>query len=111
MRRANVEYNRCTYICDFSRSVGAGSATTRNTRGLTRSVIALITPPFPAPSRPSNRMQIFFCFALHPFLQFDEFNVKLSELTLIVFKRQFFVEIFCLAAARPCILVHHTFLH
>ncbi len=28
------------YICDFSRSVGAGSATTRKTRGLTRSVIA-----------------------------------------------------------------------
>src|SRR5215467_10608264 len=42
------------YICDFSRSVGAGSATTRNTRGLTRSVIARIVPPFPAPSRPSN---------------------------------------------------------
>ena len=26
---------RCMYICDFSRSEGAGSATTRNTRGLT----------------------------------------------------------------------------
>src|SRR5262252_5742326 len=46
------------YICDFWRSDGAGSATTRNTRGLTRSVIALIVPPFPAPSRPSNTMQI-----------------------------------------------------
>ena len=46
------------YICDFSRSVGAGSATTRNTRGLTRSVIRLIVPPFPAVSRPSNTMQI-----------------------------------------------------
>src|SRR6202034_332539 len=41
-------------IWDFSRSDGAGSATTRNTRGLTRSVIALITPPLPAASRPSN---------------------------------------------------------
>src|SRR5205085_965504 len=39
---------RCMYICDFSRSDGAGSATTRNTRGLTRSVIARIVPPFPA---------------------------------------------------------------
>ncbi len=48
---------RCTYICDFSRSVGAGSATTRNTRGLTRSVIRLIVPPFPAVSRPSNTTQ------------------------------------------------------
>ena len=47
------------YICDFSRSVGAGRATTRNTRGLTRSVMALIVPPLPAPSRPSNTMQIF----------------------------------------------------
>src|SRR5437764_14450831 len=42
------------YICVFSRSVGAGNAMTRNTRGLTRSVIALIVPPLPAPSRPSN---------------------------------------------------------
>src|SRR5262245_62233677 len=42
------------YIWDFSRSDGAGSATTRNTRGLTRSVIALIVPPLPAASRPSN---------------------------------------------------------
>ena len=48
---------RWTYICDFSRSVGAGSATTRNTRGLTRSVIRLIVPPLPAVSRPSNTMQ------------------------------------------------------
>src|SRR5215470_6790386 len=50
---------RWEYIWDFSRSVGAGRATTRNTRGLTRSVMALITPPLPAPSRPSNTMQIF----------------------------------------------------
>ncbi len=47
------------YICDFSRSLGAGSAITRKMRGLTRSVIALIAPPFPAPSRPSKTMQIF----------------------------------------------------
>src|SRR5262249_40800090 len=45
---------RCRYIWLFSRSDGAGSATTRNTRGLTRSVIALIVPPLPAASRPSN---------------------------------------------------------
>jgi hypothetical protein len=36
-------------------SVGrAGSATMRNTRGLTRSLSALIVPPLPAPSRPAN---------------------------------------------------------
>ena len=38
----------------FSRSDGVGRATTRKTRGLTRSVIALIAPPFPAASRPSK---------------------------------------------------------
>ena len=42
------------YICVFSRSDGAGSATSRNTRGLTRSVMALIVPPLPAASRPSH---------------------------------------------------------
>ena len=46
------------YIWVFSRSEGAGSATTRNTRGLTRSVIALIVPPLPAASRPSNTMMM-----------------------------------------------------
>src|SRR5262245_55764099 len=45
---------RCTYSWDFSRSDGAGSATTRKRRGLTRSVIALIVPPLPAASRPSK---------------------------------------------------------
>src|SRR5215467_1846475 len=45
------------YIWVFSRSVGAGRATTRKMRGLTLSVMALIVPPFPAPSRPSKMMQ------------------------------------------------------
>ena len=40
----------------LSRSEGAGSATTRNTRGLTRSVRARIVPPLPAVSRPSITM-------------------------------------------------------
>ena len=48
---------RCRYIWLFSRSLGAGKATTRNTRGLTRSVMALIVPPFPAPSRPSKTIR------------------------------------------------------
>lgn len=42
------------YIWVFSRSDGAGSATTRKTRGLTRSVMALMVPPLPAASRPSK---------------------------------------------------------
>ena len=41
------------YYC----SVGAGKAMTRKTRGLTRSVIALMVPPLPAPSRPSKTTQ------------------------------------------------------
>ena len=45
---------RCIYIWLFSLSEGAGIATTRNTRGLTRSVIARIVPPLPAASRPSK---------------------------------------------------------
>src|SRR5215475_12066372 len=46
------------YSCDVSRYEGADKATTRNTRGLTRSVIALMVPPLPAPSRPSNTIMI-----------------------------------------------------
>src|SRR5215471_12010726 len=48
----------------FSRSVGAGRATTRKTRGLTRSVIARIVPPLPAPSRPSKRITTRSFFSL-----------------------------------------------
>src|SRR5262249_46258387 len=44
------------YIGVFSRSEGAGRATTRKTRGLTRSVMARMVPPLPAPSRPSKTM-------------------------------------------------------
>ena len=50
---------RWMYIWDRSRSFGAGRAMTRNTRGLTRSVIALMVPPLPAVSRPSKTMQTF----------------------------------------------------
>src|SRR5436190_1730027 len=52
------------YIWLFSRSDGEGSAITRKTRGLTRSVIALIVPPLPAPSRPSKTITTRRSFAL-----------------------------------------------
>ena len=45
-------------IWERSRSFGAGSATTRKTLGLTRSVMALMVPPFPAVSLPSKTTQI-----------------------------------------------------
>ena len=54
----NCSIYRCMNIWDFCRSDGAGSATTRKTRGLTRSVRALMVPPLPAASRPSNTMMI-----------------------------------------------------
>ena len=42
------------YHWDCSRSVGTPRATTRQTRGLRRSTMRLMTPPFPAASRPSQ---------------------------------------------------------
>jgi hypothetical protein len=41
-----------------ARVSGVGHPTTRKMRGLTRSVIALMVPPLPAPSRPSKTTQI-----------------------------------------------------
>src|SRR5215475_14079492 len=70
------------YSCDFCRSVGAGRATTRNTRGLTRSVIALMVPPLPAPSRPSNTIMIRRPSALTLRLQPLQFLHKLLTLEL-----------------------------
>src|SRR5215470_5747074 len=69
------------YIWLFSRSVGAGSATTRNTRGLTRSVIALIVPPLPAPSRPSKIMHT---------LRLSAFTASASLLFPLPFNLAFF---------------------
>ena len=42
------------YHCDFSRSLGAGSAEIRTWRGLSTSVMRLIAEPLPAASRPSQ---------------------------------------------------------
>ena len=75
---------RWMYICDRSRSVGAGRATTRNTRGLTRSVIALIVPPLPAVSRPSKTMQTFAPERLHPLLHGDQLAVQAAQLALVL---------------------------
>src|SRR5215831_10795526 len=95
------------YICVFSRSDGAGNATDRKTRGLTRSLMALMVPPLPAPSRPSKRMitrkpscLIQFC-SLHNwpcslrnsfvyFLFFSFFVSPESEFLFIVFCRVHF---------------------
>jgi hypothetical protein len=76
---------RRTYICVFSRSVGVGRATTRKTRGLTRSVIRLIVPPFPAVSRPSNTTQILALARIEeqpPFTRHDVGKTTKRELAL-----------------------------
>ena len=70
------------YICDFSRSVGAGSATTRKTRGLTRSVMRLIVPPLPAASRPSKTTQILAPVAFTHVLELDQLHLQRLQLAL-----------------------------
>ncbi len=51
------------------------NAITRNTRGLTRSVIALIVPPLPAPSRALENDADLEPLPLDPFLQLDQLAV------------------------------------
>src|SRR3982750_287883 len=68
-------------ICDFCRSVGAGSATTLYTRGLTRSVIALIVPPFPAFEHDDDSQAL----RLDPFLDIAELGLELPQLLLVGF--------------------------
>ena len=72
------------YICVFSRSEGAGSATTRNTRGLTRSVSARIVPPLPAVSRPSKTMIDAVALVLDPLLQLAQLGLQLAQLLLVL---------------------------
>jgi len=57
-------------ICVFSRSEGAGSATTRKIRGLTFSVIAY-----------DDDTKLLF---LHPVLQMTQLNLKLAQLLLVI---------------------------
>ena len=54
--------------CDFSRSDGAGSATTRKTRGLTRSVRARISP-LAGGVTPFEDDHDALAFVLYPFLE------------------------------------------
>ena len=60
-------------------------------RGLTRSVIALIVPPLPAPSRPSKRMQTFnpLC-TTHA--ELDELDVQPRQFSLVFLPLQLAVD-------------------
>ena len=81
------------YICDFSRSDGAGSATTRNTRGLTRSVIALMVPPLPAPSRPSNTTMIRKPFCFDPLLKVAQLGLQPAQFLFVLLAFEFWLLI------------------
>ena len=69
----------------FSRSEGAGRATTRNTRGLTFSVRALIVPPLPAASRPSNTMTTRSPLVVTHRLEMAKLDLQLAQLLFIGF--------------------------
>jgi hypothetical protein len=60
-------------ICDSSRSVGAGRAMTRNSRGLTRSVIRLMMPPLPAAFASLEDDDNLKALVLNPKLELHEF--------------------------------------
>ena len=77
------------YICDFSRSDGAGSATSRKTRGLTRSVRARMVPPLPARVAAFKDDDHAQTFVLHPILEFAQLGLELAQLLLILFGLQF----------------------
>ena len=68
----------------------AGSATTRKTRGLTRSVIALIVPPLPAASRPSKTMITRKPACLDPILQLAKLRLELAQLLLVILALELF---------------------
>src|SRR5215470_11939657 len=91
------------YIWLFSRSDGAGKATTRNTRGLTRSVIALIVPPFPAPSRPSNTRTTRnpLCFTQSWSLQSSIWSLRSLRSNSLRPIFALTLDVFCLFIARP----------
>src|SRR5205085_394719 len=102
------------YICDFSRSVGAGSAITRKTRGLTRSVSALMVPPLPAPSRPSKAMQTLRPFACTQACSSTSSTCSLSSLAAYSLPPRFsslpaFAP-FALPASTPCFFAFLPFM-
>ena len=75
---------RWRYICDFSRSVGAGNATTRNVRGLTRSVIRLIGATLAGRVTPFENDADLRSGGPDPLLHRDELALEHLELGLVL---------------------------
>src|SRR6478672_770518 len=73
---------RWMYICDLSRSVGDGNATTRKTRGLTRSTMRLIVPPLEHDAHLGTGR-------LHPLLHGHEPRLQHRQLRLVGLPTQF----------------------
>jgi hypothetical protein len=63
-----------------------GNATTRKTRGLTRSVIALMMPPFSRGVSAFEQKNNARAAVLDPVLQITELDLKLSQLLQIVLR-------------------------
>ena len=86
------EVRRCSAGCTSATSPARsapGSATTRNTRGLTRSVMRLIVPPLPAVSRPSKTMQTLAPGGLHPLLHGDQLALQAASSASYSLRRNF----------------------
>ena len=62
-------------------------------RGLTRSVMARMVPPFPAPSRPSNTHHDALPFGFHPGLKVAKLGLEPAQLLLVFFALQFRVTL------------------
>ena len=71
------------YICDFSRSDGAGSATTRKTRGLTRSVMRADRAALAGAVAPFEDDDDAQALVLDPVLQVAQLDLQLLEVLLV----------------------------
>src|SRR3954453_23186589 len=113
---------RWIYSWLFSQSEGAGSAVTRKTSGLTRSVGALIVPPSPAKNaRAHSSRQRFdraalacrvpsfkddddsLSLGLHPFLQMAQLDLKLQKLLFVSLAFHSRVRVVIFALGHGCL--------
>ena len=95
-RRSRLRPRPGSAACSAARTSGSSRARSapatrprERSRGLTRSVIALIVPPLPAPSRPSNTMQ-----TLRPFATTHSCSLTSSPWSRSSSSRYFFSFIF-----------------
>ena len=78
----------CKYICDFSRSVGAGSATTRNMRRTDALRERFDDTTLTGAIAPFERDTDLLLLATNPFLQLHKLYVQIGQLLFILLQRQ-----------------------